>query len=104
MAASATTTVSRLRVDGGASVMNTMLQMQADQLGVPVERPVNQQTTVMGAAYLAGIAEGFWSSADDVSAAWELDAAFAPEANADRTTGYTQWKRAVERSLSWDQG
>lgn len=103
MGASATTTVSRLRVDGGASVMNTMLQMQADQLGIPVERPANQQTTVMGAAYLAGIAESFWSSADDVSAAWELDAAFTPTAGADRSTGYTHWKRAVERSLAWDK-
>ena len=81
--------------------MDLMLQMQSDQLGVPVERPVNQQTTVMGAAYLAGIAEGFWSSADDVSRAWELEAAFTPDTAADRTSGYRQWKRAVERSLAW---
>ena len=101
MGASAATTISRLRVDGGASVMNTMLQMQADQLGVPVERPANQQTTVMGAAYLAGIAEGFWSSADAVSSAWELEAAFSPAADADRTTDYTNWKRAIDRSLNW---
>jgi len=101
MGASAATTISRLRVDGGASVMDTMLQMQADQLGVPVERPANQQTTVMGAAYLAGIAEGFWSSADDVSAAWELQTAFEPSANVDRTNGYATWKRAIERSLNW---
>lgn len=101
MAASAATTIARLRVDGGASVMDTMLQMQADQLGVPVERPANQQTTVMGSAFLAGIAEGFWSSADDVSAAWQLDRAFSPTATADRTTGYAQWQKAVERSLDW---
>lgn len=101
MAASATTTISRLRVDGGASVMNTMLQMQADQLGVPVERPANQQTTVMGAAYLAGIAEGFWASPADVQAAWQLDASFTPSADADRTTGYRSWKRAIDRSLDW---
>ena len=101
MAASAATTVGRLRVDGGASVMNTMLQLQADQLGVTVERPANQQTTVMGAAYLAGIAEGFWSSPDDVRSAWALDASFSPAADADRTTGYHRWKQAVERSLDW---
>ena len=101
MGASAATTVSRLRVDGGASVMDSMLQLQADQLGVPVERPVNQQTTVMGAAYLAGIAEGFWSSTDDVSAAWALEADFTPAADTDRETGYTQWKMAVDRSLNW---
>lgn len=101
MAASAATTISRLRVDGGASVMDTMLQMQADQLGVPVERPVNQQTTVMGAAYLAGIAEGFWSSADDVSASWRLDQSFSPAADVDRTTDYSRWTDAVQRSLNW---
>ena len=58
MAASAATSVARLRVDGGASVMDSMLAMQADQLGVVVERPVNQQTTVMGAAFLAGVGRG----------------------------------------------
>jgi len=101
MGESAATTISRLRVDGGASVMDMMLQMQADQLGVPVERPKNQQTTVMGAAYLAGIAEGFWSSSDAVSQAWELDAAFSPAADTDRDTDYAHWKRAVDRSLNW---
>jgi len=101
MANSAAQTISRLRVDGGASVMNTLCQMQADQLGVVVERPQNQQTTVMGAAYLAGIAEGFWQSTDAVQQAWQLDASFAPAADADRTTGYADWKRAVDRSLNW---
>jgi len=100
MGASATTTISRLRVDGGASVMDSMLQMTANQLGVQVERPVNQQTTVMGAAYLAGIAEGFWSSSDAVADAWELQAAFSP-VEVDRTTDYADWKRAVDRSLNW---
>ena len=103
MGASAATTISRLRVDGGASVMNTLCQMQADQLGVTVERPVNQQTTVMGAAYLAGIAEDFWGSPADVQAAWQLEESFAPNAEIDRTTGYADWKRAVERSLAWAQ-
>ncbi|MEM7094350.1 MAG: glycerol kinase GlpK [Actinomycetota bacterium] len=101
MGASATTTISRLRVDGGASVMDTLCQMQADQLGVPVERPANQQTTVMGAAYLAGIAEGFWDSPDAVQAAWQLDRSFEPDATVDRSSGYADWKRAVERSLDW---
>ncbi len=79
--------------------MNSMLQMTADQLGVPVERPVNQQTTVMGAAYLAGIAEGFWSSSDAVSDAWELEQAFSPT-ETDRTTGYANWKRASAAPLT----
>lgn len=101
MGASANTTIRRLRVDGGASAMNTMLQMQADQLGVPVERPVNQQTTVMGAAFLAGIAEGFWDSPADAVKAWQLDQSFAPAHDADRTSGYQRWLSAVERSLDW---
>lgn len=102
MGATATTSISRLRVDGGASVMDTMLQMQADQLGVPVERPANQQTTVMGAAYLAGIAEGFWDSPDAVQRAWQLDAAFSPSPDADRVAGHRRWKRAVDRALAWE--
>lgn len=102
MGASAATRIARLRVDGGASTMNTMLQMQANQLGVPVERPANQQTTVMGAAYLAGIAEGVWDSPAAAADAWKLDQAFAPDSSIDRTTGYGRWKEAVNRSLGWD--
>lgn len=101
MAESSSSTLARLRVDGGASAMDTMLQMQADQLGVTVERPVNQQTTVMGAAFLAGIAEGFWSSTADVSAAWKLDQAFTPDPAADRTRAHSRWHQAVERSRGW---
>lgn len=91
----------RLRVDGGAAAMNTMLQMQADQLAMPVDRPANQQTTVMGAAYLAGLATGVWSSLDDIAARWVLDQAFEPKRDADRSTGHQQWLRAVERSRNW---
>lgn len=101
MGASAATTIGRLRVDGGASVMDTLCQLQADELGVVVERPVNQQTTVMGAAFLAGIAESFWDSPADAHAAWTLDQRFDPASDHDRTTGYRDWKRAVERSLDW---
>ncbi len=101
MGASAATTIGRLRVDGGASVMDTLCQMQADQLGVTVERPVNQQTTVMGAAFLAGIAEDFWGSPADAQAAWQLQESFAPNASVDRSTGYANWQRAVDRSLAW---
>lgn len=101
MAGSSAQQVARLRVDGGASVMDTLCQMQADQLGVVVERPKNQQTTVMGAAYLAGIAEGFWQSTDAVRQAWQLDTSFQPTESADTTTGWNDWKRAVERSLEW---
>ncbi len=91
-----------LRVDGGASVLDSMLQMQADQLGVTVRRPVDQETTALGAAYLAGLAEGVWPSLDAIAAEWAVDAVFEPEP--DRTftdLGHTAWLRAVERSREW---
>lgn len=100
-AAEAGGTGGRLRVDGGAAAMNAMLQMQADQLAMPVDRPANQQTTVMGAAYLAGLATGVWDSFADITARWELDQAFEPDASADRSTGHGKWLRAVERSRGW---
>jgi glycerol kinase len=88
-----------LRADGGAAVMDLLLQLQADQLAVPVVRPVEPETTVLGAAYLAGLAEGVWGGLDEISAAWELDATFTP--TADRSTPdatYTRWHEAVRRS------
>ncbi len=80
MSAASGCTVELLRVDGGASAMDLLLQLQADQLRVPVARPVNQETTAFGAAYLAGLAEGVWAGLDDVTAAWHLDAQFEPPA------------------------
>jgi glycerol kinase len=97
--------ITDLRVDGGASVMDDMLQFQADQLGVVVRRPVDQETTALGAAFLAGLAEGVWGSLDDVAAEWVPDQQFAPEP--DRTLadlGHASWTRAVERSRGWAGG
>jgi glycerol kinase len=94
--------VAELRVDGGAAVMDLLLSVQADQLGVPVTRPSHTETTAIGAAFLAGLAEGVWSSAADVEAGWAVDARVAP--SPDRTAAdaaYGQWLRAVERSRSW---
>ena len=99
MAAASGTKVADLRVDGGASAMDMMLQMQADQLGVTVRRPVDQETTALGAAFLAGLAEGVWPSLESITAQWTLDAEFMP--NEDRTFAdlfHGQWLRAVERS------
>jgi glycerol kinase len=97
-------TVAILRADGGASVMDLLLQLQADQLQVPVARPKVQETTALGAAYLAGLAEGVWSSLDEVAAQWALDVEFAPKASAGAAaTRYAGWKRAVERSRGWAQ-
>ena len=70
--------VRALRADGGASVMDLLLQLQADQLQVPVSRPTVQETTALGAAYLAGLAEGVWASTDDIRDNWHLDAEFEP--------------------------
>ncbi len=94
--------VTALRVDGGATVMDLLLQLQADQLGVTVSRPRHQETTAIGAAYLAGLAEGVWSSLDEIAAQWQLDASFDPAP--DRTAAdaaYAQWQRAVERARHW---
>lgn len=103
MTAASGRSVAGLRADGGASVMDVLLQLQADQLGVPVARPKMQETTALGAAYLAGLAEGFWGSTADITANWQLDAAYDPVA--DRTfvdLAYAGWRRAVERSLGWE--
>jgi len=92
-----------LRVDGGASVMDGLLQFQADQLGVTVQRPTEPETTVMGAAYLAALAEGVLPDLAAVAATWRLDASFEPAT--DRTSAdaaHATWRRAVERSRAWE--
>ena len=102
MTAAAGVEIRDLRVDGGASVMDEMLQLQADQLGVAVRRPADQETTALGAAYLAGLAEGVWPSLDAIGAEWREEAEFVPEP--DRLLadlGHTAWQRAVERSRDW---
>ena len=99
MVAASGTPITDLRVDGGASVMDLLLQLQADQLGVSVSRPTDQETTALGAAYLAGLAEGVWPDLESVSRMWQLDATFEPAA--DRTFAeifHGQWLRAVDRS------
>ncbi|MGE0813557.1 MAG: glycerol kinase GlpK [Vicinamibacterales bacterium] len=98
-------TVPVLKVDGGAAANAMLLQFQADQLGVPVRRPVVAETTALGAAYLAGLAVGYWDGLDDVRRNWVLDREFRPAMAADaRDRGYGGWKRAVERSLGWASG
>lgn len=95
-----------LRVDGGASVMNLLLQIQADQLGIPVRRPRDQETTSLGAAYLAGLSEGVWTSTDEIGRRWQTDAVFdpAPPSTPNRMAAdalHATWLRAVERSRDW---
>ena len=91
-----------LRVDGGAARNDDLLQLQADLLGVPVERPGVAETTARGAASLAGLATGFWTGLDEVAANWALDRRFEPVMCTDRReTLLAGWHRAVERSRDW---
>jgi glycerol kinase len=88
-----------LRVDGGASANNLLMQLQADQLQGPVERPVVAETTALGAAFLAGLAVGEWSSPAELAATWRLDRRFTPGTRDD--AGYARWRDAVGRSKGW---
>jgi glycerol kinase len=104
MAEASGRSVTSLRADGGASAMDLLLQLQADQLQVPVARPRIQETTALGAAYLAGLAEGVWSSLDEVAAHWALDREVTPDVPAATADAlHIEWRRAVERALAWEQ-
>lgn len=95
-------TLSELKVDGGASVNNGLMQFQADLLGVTVKRPAVSETTALGAAYLAGLAVGYWQDAGDVTRNWALDRQFTPSMPADqRDALYQRWRKAVSRALDW---
>ena len=91
-------------MDGGAAANNALLQFQADLLGVPVHRPVVAETTALGAAYLAGLAVGYWAGPEDVTKNWALDRAFTPAMDADRRERlYRGWKKAASRALDWEE-
>jgi glycerol kinase len=91
--------VAVLRADGGASANGFLMQLQADQLGVPVERPQVQDTTALGAAFLAGLGCGIWSSQDELAKTWRLDRRFTPGFRDEN--GYRRWRAAVARSKGW---
>jgi glycerol kinase len=93
-----------MRVDGGASVMDVLCQFQADVLGVTVRRAAIQETTALGAAFLAGVAEGVWASPEAVNDRWSADASFSPTTTTEERAGRTAtWRRAVERSRDWSR-
>ncbi len=93
--------IPELRVDGGATANNLLMQMQADILGIPVQRPQILETTALGAAYLAGLASGFWPQMSDLSHHWHVDRVFEPRITVDhRETWYAGWKKAIERTRS----
>ena len=94
--------LTELRADGGASVMDLLLRLQADLLGVPVRRTAVTDTTALGAAYLAGLAEGVWGSLDEVAGLWSAGATAEPTRPPDATgAAYGEWRRAVERARRW---
>jgi glycerol kinase len=94
--------VERLRVDGGASENNLLMQIQADLLGLPVERAATRETTALGAAWLAGLGAGLWRDTADLYARWRADRTFEPALSADeRSARLAAWHRAVERSRGW---
>ncbi|WP_200804856.1 glycerol kinase GlpK [Anaerosalibacter sp. Marseille-P3206] len=93
-----------LRVDGGAVANNFLMQFQSDILGVPVHRPKVIETTALGAAYLAGLAVGFWKDMEEISMKWNVDRVFNPEMDeAHKEKIYKGWKKAVGRSLDWEE-
>lgn len=104
MQADAALELQALKVDGGAAANNFLMQFQADILGVPVERPQVLETTALGAAYLAGLAVGFWRDLAEVARAWQLDQKFLPQmTDPHREKLYRGWQKAVARSLDWDE-
>jgi len=95
--------VAELRVDGGAAVNDLLMQLQADLARVPVVRPRVQETTALGAAYLAGLATGVWKDTNDIAAHWQVERTFEPALDRGRAADLrTRWSRAVERAKGWE--
>ena len=93
-----------LRVDGGATANGLLLQLVADQVQVPVTRPVVAETTALGAAYAAGLGSGVWSTTAELAAAWRPDVTVAPSVDqAAADAAHAGWLRAVERSRGWER-
>lgn len=96
--------LSELRVDGGASANDLLMQFQADILGIPVRRPMIRETTALGAAYLAGLAVGFWKDLDEVRERWTLDKIYTPSMEPQQGEKLcAQWRRAVSRAKGWEE-
>jgi len=94
----------RLKVDGGATVNDVLMQMQADILGTTVIRPRIAETTSLGAAYAAGLAVGFWPDLDTLRAQWQEDRVWQPQiGDSERAHGYAGWQKAVKRTLNWEE-
>ncbi len=93
-----------LKVDGGACANNFLMQFQGDILDVPVNRPEVIETTALGAAYLAGLAVGFWKNKEEIKEKWAINRTFEPDMEEEkRRTLYKGWKKAVRRSMEWEK-
>jgi len=96
--------LAELRVDGGATANDLLMQFQADLLGVPVVRPRTTETTALGAAYLAGLATGVWRTGEEIAAQWQREREFTPRMSREEAAArLAQWQRAVERAKNWSQ-
>ena len=94
--------LTELKVDGGASRNNLLMQFQADILGVPVDRPQVIETTALGAAYLAGLAVGVWDSKEELVSSWKLQNRFEPTMDPEKAAGYYKgWRKAVKHAMHW---
>jgi glycerol kinase len=94
--------INQLRVDGGATVNNLLMQFQADLLQADVVKPKITETTALGAAYLAGLGIGFWNSIDEIKKQWQVDRVFSPQIKAEEMTSLIkEWNRAVRATSSW---
>jgi glycerol kinase len=93
-----------LRVDGGASMNALLMQFQSDILGVPVVRPQTPETTALGAAYLAGLATGYWESREQIAEQWQVDTRFEPNMDADKVSSLVAgWQKVVGRAKEWEE-
>lgn len=95
--------LSELRVDGGASANNLLMQIQSDVLGIRVVRPTNSEATALGAAYLAGLGAGYWENVESISTGWKVDRIFEPQISAgERKSVRLRWHRALDRAKDWE--
>ena len=102
MVADSGVAMSQMRVDGGITANSLCMQMQADIMGIEISKPLITETTALGAAYAAGLAVGFWSSIQELRSQWQESRRWRPTSTEQtRKIGYTQWKKAVERTLNW---
>ncbi len=102
MAAASTDPLSALRADGGAAAMDLLLELQAEQSRMPVARPASLESTALGAATVAGLAEGVWASLAELAGLWRAETVFEPQLPVELTDAlHHAWRRAVEKSMGW---